>query len=316
LFSIGTNTLTPKHHSETRRPTATLTGSVISGGFLQEQTFTITVSFDQPVAAFSPQLLNLTNAEFRESDGVQIRGDSYSLVLYCIADGLVSVLLPANVTGTVFGWKNFASTPLTFTFKLSSLDVRFSSKLESPTLDTQVLVDVKLSEAIGAASALASSFQLDKCKVLSLTGSGKLFSLKLRVLAAGEVSVVVPAGLLRSVGGTENQISSTFRFEFNPCLKCNGNAQCIQTLGSLRVSCQCAQHMVGDPEVACLPCPGVLDGRVCTGNGVCQEQGGRAVCKCTESFGGEDCSENKWAHAHSPVRTHAPNISATKLHMH
>ncbi len=171
-----------------------------------EKDFIITINFSDTVTGFDLADLVLTNATgdlFVNVDGME-----YTFEIDPVADGLVQVDLPLDVTNE---GNNDALYSITYdgTDPVPSL----SSAITSPTNDVSFGVQVTWSEDVYA--FMLSDIQVTNGHAGAFSGSGDSYSFTLTPSGNGLVTVTIPAPAAHDLAGNHNSEEAVFSITFD-----------------------------------------------------------------------------------------------------
>ncbi|MFQ6547715.1 Ig-like domain-containing protein [Aestuariibius sp. 2305UL40-4] len=185
--------------SDLTRPGVTISGvpSVITA------LFTATITFSEDVTGF--ELADITVTGGTSSDLTSVSGRSYTIVVTPVAEGTLSLSVPANVAEDASGNGNAPSPISSGSSDLTDPDVTLTGTAAFP--GTPYALTVTFSEAV-TGLALAD-FVTTNVMLSDLSGSGTTFTVQ--ALASDfDQSVQLPANTVADASGRGNTASNTF----------------------------------------------------------------------------------------------------------
>lgn len=174
--------------------------------------FSVSITVSQAVTGLAATDFTVTNGSATSLTGT---GSSYTLTVTPSAPGNVTVLLPAGSATNIAGAGNTASNQTTTSY--SQPDTTPPSVVlstASATVSTSFSVAVTTSETV-TGLALAD-FTVTNGSASALSGSGSAYTVTITPLAAGTVTVRLPAGAAADAAGNPSLASNTLSVTYTP----------------------------------------------------------------------------------------------------
>ena len=212
-------TLTISAAPDTTRPAVTsITVSPTTVSVGSTTTVSVVLSEVPKAGTFDADDISLSPANLVTKGTLSGSGTSYTLPLTGVAAGSVSITVPANrFTDAADNQNTAAATPATLTVSAAPDTTRpaVTSVSVSPTtvsVGSTVTVSIVLSEVPKAGTFDASDITVTPAGLVTkglLSGSGTSYSLPLTAVAAGSVSITVPANRFTDVADNQNTAAAT-----------------------------------------------------------------------------------------------------------
>jgi hypothetical protein len=168
--------------------------------------FTVTITFDEAVNGLEAGDFDVSNATITQFDGTD--GDSvYTLTLTPVADGWVTVDLPAGAAADLAGNTSLAADQFSRLYDATAPQAAFSTTASEPVSGSFTLTVSFDEDVVG--------FALDDLDIVNatgsgLTGSGSVYSLEIEPDFAGTVTVDLAADSVTDTAGNGNLAASQF----------------------------------------------------------------------------------------------------------
>jgi mRNA-degrading endonuclease toxin of MazEF toxin-antitoxin module len=170
--------------------------------------FTVTATFAEPVSGFSLADVLVGNGS---TAGLSGSGSAYTFTVTPVADGTVTVDIPAGVAVDGAGNTNSAAAQLSRSYDATPPSVVLSSTAANPT-NAAFTVTATFSEPVTGFSLTAVT--VGNATKSSLSGSGSTYTFTVTPAGDGTVTVDVPAGGAADTTGNTNtaapQLTRTF----------------------------------------------------------------------------------------------------------
>ncbi|WP_436514593.1 FG-GAP-like repeat-containing protein [Ekhidna sp. To15] len=191
-------------------PTVTLTST--SSDPTNTAVIPVTITFSEAVIGFERADIEITNSGI--GSNFTDNGDgSYDVTLGALAEGLVTVNIPANVSTDLAGNSNTASLPFEITFDGTAPTVAITTTASDPTNTAAIPVTITFSESV-------TGFELADIAITNGTGSGFTdngngsYDVTVTATADGAVSVNIPADVSTDAAGNGNEAASSFEIMY------------------------------------------------------------------------------------------------------
>ncbi len=165
----------------------------------------VTITFDQDVTGFTGGDLTLGNATAQNFKALDAK--TYTVELVAVADGEVTVTVPANAVSSPVGLGNLAAdTTLTFLYDGTAPTVSLSAPVDDPTSVSRVLVKVTFSEPV--TTLTLSGIEITGGTVRNLVQIDVLvYGFVVDTSVDGNVSVQIKPGVVLDQVGNANLVS-------------------------------------------------------------------------------------------------------------
>ena len=180
--------------------------SVAIGGPSRPQpgSFTLTVTFSEPVTGFDRADLSVTGGSATSLSGT---GSTYTAAILPAGNGSLTVSVPADAAVDAAGHGNTASAAYTVSADLSGPAVAISGP--SRPQPGSFTVTVTFTESVTGFET--ADLSVTNGSVTSgLSGSGSSYSAAIRPAASGPVTISVAAGVAEDAAGHDNTASAPF----------------------------------------------------------------------------------------------------------
>jgi hypothetical protein len=172
------------------RATATLSGPAT----VQTGAFDVGIAFSYPVTGLEPSDFQLTNGTAGALTG---SGASYSLRVTPVADGAVTIALPAGAATRSNGTGTLAATPLVVQADVT----RPTVTLAGPTAIQRSTFTVTLTFSEPVTGLEVSDLVVTRASAAGLTGSGAVYQVQITPSSEGLVSVSLGEGAASDAAG-------------------------------------------------------------------------------------------------------------------
>ncbi|MGY6628089.1 MAG: beta strand repeat-containing protein, partial [Oceanicaulis sp.] len=160
--------------------------------------FTVTATFNRPVTGLGLGDFSVTNGT---ASGLTGSGASYTVTITPVADGAVTVGLPANVAQDTAGTQNTAAADLTRTADITPPSVTLASAAGNPVTGA-FPVTITFSESVTGFAA--DDLSLTNATASDFAGSGASYTVTITPASDGAVTVGVPANVAQDAAGNQN----------------------------------------------------------------------------------------------------------------
>ncbi len=179
--------------------------------------FSVIVNFSEPVNGLSLSDFTVSNGTASALGG---SGQNYSFTLTPLANGSVSVQLPAATVSDPAGNDNTASNTLLVNYTSSdNTPPTVTLSTASDPVSGPFTVDVTFSEPISGLTL--SDFNVTNGSKSNLSGSGSVFSFTISPTTAGTVTAHLPANRVDDLAGNGNEASNTLSITYDPTPPCD-----------------------------------------------------------------------------------------------
>ena len=183
------------------RPTvvlSTVSSDPVSGPFV------LTITFSEDVIGFNPVAFRLTNATVSAASG---SGDTYTVTITPIADGLITIDLLSCAAGDAAGNPSEAAAQFTITSDSTVPTVALSTVSADPVSGVFTL-DVVFSESVTGFTV--ADLTVGNGTASAFAGSGDTYSATITPTADGNVTVDVAEGAAQDAAGHDNTAATQF----------------------------------------------------------------------------------------------------------
>ncbi|SDL67405.1 hypothetical protein SAMN04488568_101271 [Maricaulis salignorans] len=184
-------------------PTVVIASST-AAGLVSGAAFPVTVTFSEPVTGFLFDEIVIVNGT-RSSESIS--GNVYSFTVTPIADGVVSVDVPAGVAQDVDLNANTAATQFSVTADTGAPTVAITSAAVAPLAGA---FNVTLTFSEPMSSVVGSTLTVGNGSVTAMSGSGAVYTATILPTADGTVTVDVLAGAANDLAGNGNTAATQY----------------------------------------------------------------------------------------------------------
>ncbi len=188
-------------------PTAAFTSS--TGEYTVTDSFDVELTFNEKLDGFSDADLQITGAELQAMD---VNEPNYTLHLRAIAEGPVTVTLPAGAYADLAGNAGIATESITVTYDATAPGIALSSTAPDPT-NAAITVTATLTEP--SSTFGAADISTANSAVSNFAGSGASYSWTLTPSAQGAFSCSVPAATFTDAALHPNTASNSLARTFD-----------------------------------------------------------------------------------------------------
>jgi hypothetical protein len=193
------------HTYDSIRPTAVISSTAPQATGTSPIPFTI--EFSEPVVSFSIVLSNWSEYQWANT------ATTFTGSFTPRGPGTAGLGLGGNIMDAA-GNELILPPPLSFLFDPDAPSVALTSPVSPSASTSPIPVTATFNEEVSDFDA--SDVFSSNATVANFAGSGTTYTFELIPTAAGEVSVVVPAGAARDVAGNANEASAPLKFNFSP----------------------------------------------------------------------------------------------------